>query len=1067
MSSPQATILGMIDALRSRWLRRELLFMGAAGLAGVLSWLLVMTLVDNLAMLSSGALIAGWLAGGALACGWLLLAVSRLVLGRPSAVRLALLYESRVAGQSNRLVNSVEFIELGAAARDPLAFAAVLENARALDRRTLPQAIDFRPVHRTLLILVALGAVLLGYGVLRPQWMSNALRRVFAPLAPPAHLLATEPRVSPGDVELIEGAPLTIEARVPRPLVGSAPEQVYLEYRPLELEWTRRAMTRVDDGVFRCVFDAVRHPLTYRVRARRCVSPAYAVTLRYCPRIEQLQVSLRAPAYAGGVERRLEPGVGDVTGLEGSTIEVRLTASAPLSKGQIDLSGGAAVRLEIGGEGRRAAVGRFGLLRSGTYALRLTDEHGLENLDPPRYTLTAEPDEPPLAAVTSPARDLVLPADAEVELVLEAQDDIGLSRLELQARRGTEDWAPLRQWTVSQPLTRRHAERFGLSLAELGLKADDVLLYRLVAWDNRQPTASAGIGRTWSITVAEPSAGRTLLGAEARRLLEALKRILELQQENRSALDLDRAVEPIRARQQQVRDLTLALIAEQRRALRPPEGVLRELEGLADDQMLKAIELLADYGGPYRQRVKHKRPILDLMDAIIGRLQALIGSVDRALQAAEQAQRALEQLSPEERDQALQRIHDLLAKLRDFLPEQDRVIEETEELARKGGDFTAGEIENIERLKGTEDAWAEVFTDSVRDIAKLTEQGFADATIANDYKEMVEQIEAASLNLTPELIVQAVPREQAGRELAESLVEEMEMWLPNSPDHVRWIMEEPLDFPEIPLVELPDQLWDLVGDLIEEQDALNDAAEDVTSAWADSLAEGAGWEVAGGPISNFSAVGKTGNQLPDDNELSGRSGDGRSGRSQGQLVENVAKGLPGRPTPTRVTNDPYEEGVVRELQQMAVGGATGGGKARGAGQEGLQGQSPPPLVENMHFMIDWQQRIRQKAERVVGQLQVVRLSLPSLDRAAELMRQAEAAGQDGRYAELFKLQQMVLQNLRLSGDLELRELALNIDRASSMPPEQRRRILDALEEPVPPEYEEAVRRYFEQLSVSE
>ena len=76
-------------------------------------------------------------------------------------------------------------------------------------------------------------------------------------------------------------------------------------------------------------------------------------------------------------------------------------------------------------------------------------------------------------------------------------------------------------------------------------------------------------------------------------------------------------------------------------------------------------------------------------------------------------------------------------------------------------------------------------------------------------------------------------------------------------------------------------------------------------------------EVAGGPISNFSAVGKTGNQLPDNNELSGRSGEGRSGRSQGQLVQDVARGLQGRQTPTRITNDAYEQGVVKELQQMA------------------------------------------------------------------------------------------------------------------------------------------------------
>jgi hypothetical protein len=741
-----------------------------------------------------------------------------------------------------------------------------------------------------------------------------------------------------------------------------------------------------------------------------------------------------------------------------------VTASTTLSAGQIEFADGSTAPLEV--SGLRSTAGRFTLARSGTYAIRLTDTAGLSNLHPPRYTLTAEPDQPPLAVVTVPGRDLILPANAEIELRIEAEDDIGLARLEFQVRRGTSDWETITQWAVPGQLTRACTQTASLSLPELGMKVDDVLLYRVVAWDHRRPKPNVGIGRTWSIAVAEPDHDKALLAAETRRLLDALRQILALQKQNRTELDLDRAVEPIRDRQRQVRDLTIAVIDRQLQALRPTQSVIAELQDLADGPMLEAIQQLAEYGGTYQQRLPHKRPILDVMDVIIARLEALIGKVSRALRSAEQAQEALEQLPPEERDQALKRIHDLLAKLRDFRVEQDKVIADTEELVRKAEDLTDEDLQKIEQLRGTEDKWAEVFTDSVTDITKLTEQGFADRSIANDYKEMVEQIEEASKNLTPQLIELAVPREQAGRELAESLVEEMEMWLPNSPDHIKWMMEEPLDFPEIPMVDLPDQLSDLIGELIEEQDELNEAAEDMTSAWADSLAEGAGWEVAGGPISNFSAVGKTGNQLPDNNELSGRSGEGRSGRSQGQMVENVAKGLQGRRTPTRITNDPYEQGVVKELQQMATGGATGGGKARGAGQEGLQGQSPPPLFEQLQFMADWQKRIRQKAERVAGQLKRVRISLPELDRSIELMERAEQAGADGRYAELFKIQQMVLQNLRMSGELAMREVVLRVDRAYHLPADQRRQSLDALEEPVPEEYRDAVRRYFERLSES-
>jgi hypothetical protein len=59
---------------------------------------------------------------------------------------------------------------------------------------------------------------------------------------------------------------------------------------------------------------------------------------------------------------------------------------------------------------------------------------------------------------------------------------------------------------------------------------------------------------------------------------------------------------------------------------------------------------------------------------------------------------------------------------------------------------------------------------------------------------------------------------------------------------------------------------------------------------------------------------------------------------------------------------------------------------------------------------------------------------------------------------------LVLQLLRAAGDLAAREVALRLDRAEALPPDQRRQMLDALDEPVPEEYQAAVRRYFEQLS---
>ncbi len=1050
----------MMATIRRRWRGRLAARWSLAAACLLLTWLLGMVVLDNALMLNRRYLVSGWVvlvaAGVAIAAG----AAYRLLVRPARDDDLALMYEARL-GSHDRLINSVQLLASGLADRDPMACAAVAENASHLSLRSAPGAVDWRPVRSAGVAAGTAGLLLLVYAAAWPAWTANAVVRLVHPMQPAAHLLATEPFVQPGDVQLIEGQPLKIDASVPPCPAGRPAGKVTIEYRIGRLDWTACTMAAVSETQFSHLFASVREPLDYRVRADRCLSWTYHAAVQYRPRIEHLQATVTRPVYAGASPRRLKAGQGDITALVHSTVEIDIESSLPLAHGTLAMANGTQVPLVVGADTRQA-IARFELTHSTTYTVQLTDTTGLANLDPPRYSLLAEPDQPPIVAIPKPGRELSLPLDATVPLAIEADDDVGLSKIVLQAHSGSADCKDIQAWALTDRTTRHRVVQAELSLKPFDLKVNDMLLYRAVAYDNRPGEPNVGVGRTWSITVVEASGDESLLASQARELLQALQAILAQQRQNRTELDMDRPTQPICGRQQHIRDLTIAVIDRQHKAIRPMQAALDVLTGLADGAMLQAVQSLAKYEGTYQQRYPLKGPILKTMDAIIAKIEELIGQIEKSLTAAEKARQALDKRSPAEKEQALKNIRDLLQKLRDFVPEQDKVIEGTEELIRKGADLTDKDKQKIEQVKGTEDKWDKVFTDSVRDITKLTEQGFADRTIADDYKQMVEQIEKASKDLSPQLIVQAVPREQAGRELAETLKEQMEMWLPNSPDHIKWMMEEPLDQPEIPMAELPDQLTDMIGDLIEQQDELNDAAEDVTSAWADSISA-AGWGASDGPISNYSAVGVTGNQLPENIELSGRAGDGRSGRSQGQLVGDVARGLPGRQTPTRITNDSYEQGVVKELQQMPTGGATGGGKARGAGQEGLQGSSPPPLMRDMQFMRDWQQRIRQKAEKVAGQAQSLRLPTPQLDRGIDLMKQGEQAARDGRYSEMFQKQQMVLQNLKMAGDLAARETALRVDRAQRSASRDRR-VLEAMDEPVPQEYEQAVRRYFLQPS---
>ena len=1059
----EGRVRAMVGAIRRSWVARQVGWLVFASAAGALGWLLVMIVADNLAILSPAQLLIGWgllLAGAA---AWLATIGFTLTVGKPGPDRFALMYESRVPGQHNRLINSLQFVLHGQSAVDPMARATVLENAEHIDVGSASAAVDKRCVRRSVAAAVVCGLLLGAYAMLWPDFAGNAAARLISPLDPPMHRLATEIRVTPGDQLVLEGSPVVIEATLGRRL----PERAYLEYRLGELAWTTVELTRRDAAHFGYDgLSAVTMPIRYRVRAGRSASRTFRIDVRYRPRVEALQVSVTRPAYAGGATARLEPQVGDVTGLSGSAVRVAVTANNRLARAHLEMSAGRDVPLTIDAADARKAAGSFLLTESGSYAVRMTDAADVHNLNPARYTITVNRDQAPVVLVTRPGRDLIVPADADVDVLIEAGDDIGLGGIVLQARTAKGKWQDCRRWAFPQHDLRETAVQAVLSLPAFGVRANDTLLYQVIACDKRQPEPNRTVGRTWSITAAEASKAGLLLGAQQMRLLDQLNRILAMQKENRNALETDAPVQSVRVRQTQVRDLTLDVVDDQRKALRPTVTVVNGLTRLAGGAMLTAVQWLVRYEGPADAGLKGM--VLKQMDYIIAELERIIRETNETLDAAQNVQEAMEKMTPQQRAALVEKIRDEIKRLKEFIAEEDKAIQGVEELARKADDLTQDDKKEIEKIKGVQDEWAKIFKGKVKDIEELAKQDFTDSSIANDYKELVEHIEEASRKLGGELMTIKTGADSSlgsAKRSAEQAKEKMEMWLPAGPDNTKWIMDNPAQKIEVPKIELPKELFDLIGELVEDQDALNDAAEDETSG---NVTGGANaeptWGVSGGPISSFGAQGKTGNQLPDDNQIGGQSGDGRAGKSQGQAVEDVAKGLPGRKPQTGITNDPYEEGVIKELQKLATGGATGGGKGRGSGQEGLEGESPPPQYGGMEYMKDWLQRMRQKERREAAQLKMIRMNLPSYDEVLDLMRKPENTQGRGRYEDLAKSQQFVLRRLQSDGNLEARPTYMRVDQAYNLPPEQRQKILDAIEEPVPEEYNAAVKSYLEALS---
>lgn len=294
--------------------------------------------------------------------------------------------------------------------------------------------------------------------------------------------------------------------------------------------------------------------------------------------------------------------------------------------------------------------------------------------------------------------------------------------------------------------------------------------------------------------------------------------------------------------------------------------------------------------------------------------------------------------------EAAEKIEAISEKLEEMEKSQAKIAEVTRSLALENKD-----TEEADAALRQMDKEQEEMADLVEQLANDLYQ-FPDLPVCNELNskmreiyEAVEQALGSENAPTKEIAVQKEDALLEAIKNTKERVEDVEMWLPDVPDNIVWNMEsfDTDELPDIPLVPLPDELEDLVGDLLEQAEAIAQQSEDSTGNNIIADTE-MGWSVSDGPMPSFAAKGKSGNTRPNDNEMTGRSGAGREGQSTGELVENYVKGLEGTETHARRTADPYQSGSVEEAEDSALTAkSTGGGKLGGESESvGMFGAGP-------------------------------------------------------------------------------------------------------------------------------
>ena len=629
---------------------------------------------------------------------------------------------------------------------------------------------------------------------------------------------------------------------------------------------------------FRVTVSQVYESFHYRIEAGDGRSREYRVEVVKRPAIEKLNLVYTLPDYTGPAKKRIEDTKGDIAAIPGTTVTVEIQATKPLQQAKLKIKDGAEIPLDKADDGTwqasfvlwnselKATPPERGVrvLNAPTqYQVLLTDTEGYDNGDPLWRPINLLRDQPPNVAITTPGKDVQVKPYAKVSLTIEARDDYGVGEVKVLYRVGdAAQVKELARFTVAKPDKQQTSNKFDWRLdSGTAFKSGEVVQYWAVAVDRNNLTGPGQAeSRKYFLFVTTPEAAVAKMAGHLPDYAQIVEELLRLQKENRTQTASGMAFDGLIKREELIRTQSRKLARIMEKDVKPLVTMVQTLDDLAVGPMAEVVKLLETGrdaaaarltptplppgegrgGGP-----EMRTQSLPIQDKIITELEGLLAR----LQRNEQARKALAKL--EKKDKPAQQ--QVVKTLTDLLKDLDRMLQDKSELASKfeklpkkpGEDPKEEDVKDAMReLDQFEKKWEKWTKGKVNELTKLPEGFIDDFQVRPDVKKIFEEIEKQAERLKAQKIETAL--EDLGSSLATKMKEDLETWLVDAPDNLKWVMEEPLDQKKmkIPEMPLPKALEDLVGDLLQKADEFDEEADDVTSAWGDNLDQ-AGWGVIG------------------------------------------------------------------------------------------------------------------------------------------------------------------------------------------------------------------------------
>ncbi len=298
--------------------------------------------------------------------------------------------------------------------------------------------------------------------------------------------------IEPGNIEAVRGETVSIVATTE----GNVPAEINLFTREegvskFENHSVKLSELISDDsrqeGVFKFSVPNIRSTTYYYASVDEVKTELYKINVLDRPFIRSLQLVLTYPSYSRLSQKKLDENLGDVSAFPGTRINFEIKPSKNLSYAKILFSDGGITDLKVtDGEVNGAII----LTKEKDYSIRLKDENGLENIDAIEYKLKIIPDEYPFVEIRIPGRNVDITENMILNMQIRIKDDFGFSKLRLGYRLVQSRYEqPSDEFSyIDIPLTKDIQVSSDLwyewNMTSLNLVPEDVLAYYAEVFDN-------------------------------------------------------------------------------------------------------------------------------------------------------------------------------------------------------------------------------------------------------------------------------------------------------------------------------------------------------------------------------------------------------------------------------------------------------------------------------------------------------------------------------------------------------------------------------------------------------